>query len=591
MYYCRSPKIIAFLVLFSPIFITSLAWSQPPSMPAVDQATKAVDRSIREKAEKELMKAPRKPAKPKEEPLETTFTGPKIFVKSIGLDGVETFPIENFKPILAKYENREVYESELKDALTREITREYLKKGVIAACFIPPQELAEGVVKLQVIESKMGNVEVTKARFYPRDRLNFYWPIKAGEVLRYDKISRALQFMNKNPDREVKATLLAGKKPGTTDVLLSQKDKFPIHVTASLDNEGSVSTGKMRNGAGLVDNNALGLDDTILAGYSGSNDSIGWYIYHKLPVSAFGTNIVYGFSRTTAEPAKEFKVYDICSEAETASAFVYQDLFQKDNYKGDVFAGIDAKNKHVVSAPLGGTLNVDKLRILRTGISLVDRDADNVTYIRPEFSQGLSFLGALRKNEFSSRGAGNTFSTFSLDAQFIHKFRNNIRSQIRFSGQAASEKLTPQEELYMGGIDSVRGYPSGDYLADTGFASNFELLVPAFFLPDTVKMPYGERPLNEEITGIFFFDYGYGEKRGQIQGEQNLRRMASVGAGIRIRVLNQADLRLEWATPLDPLVNRRLTEDGGNRPWFHFSLNFQDNLPEEAARLMKLLGN
>lgn len=590
MPYYRFPKILLFLVSSSFFFITPPAWSQPPSMPAVDQATKAVDRSIRDKAEKELMKAPSKPARPKEEPIEVTFTGPKVFVKSIELEGVETFPEEDFRPILAKYENREVFESELKDGLTKEITREYLKRGVIAACFIPPHEITEGVVKLQVIESKMGNLEVTKARFYPRDRLKFYWPIKAGKVLRYDKISRALQFMNKNPDREVKATLLAGKNPGTTDVLLDQKDKFPIHVTASLDNEGSVSTGKMRTGAGLVDNNALGLDDTMLAGYSGADHSAGWYIYHKLPVSSFGTNVVYGYSRTTAEPAKEFKVYDIGSEAETASAFVYQDIYQKDNYMGAVYAGIDAKNKHVVSPPLGGTLNVDKLRIVRTGISLINRDGNAFTYIKPQLSQGLNFLGALRKNEFSSRGAGNTFSTFNLDAQFVYRFKNNIRSQVRFTGQAASEKLTPQEELFMGGIDSVRGYPSGDFLADTGFASNFELLVPAFFLPDTLKVPYGERPLKDEITGVFFFDYGCGQKRGQIQGEQNYRRMASVGAGVRIRVLNQADLRLEWAVPLDPMVNRRLTEGGGNRPWLHFSLNFQDNLPEEAARLLKLLG-
>ena len=143
----------------------------------------------------------------------------------------------------------------------------------------------------------------------------------------------------------------------------------------------------------------------------------------------------------------------------------------------------------------------------------------------------------------------------------------------------------------MGGIDSVRGYPSGDYLADTGFAANFELIVPPFFMPDNWKVPYGERPLKDEIKGVFFFDYGYGTKRGMIPGERSERRMASVGAGLRIRLFNQADLRLEWGIPLDPLVNRRLTRDGGNRPWLHFSLNFQDNIPQEAARLLKMLGD
>lgn len=579
--------------LFSCLFfvlVSHRAWPQPPPMSSVDQATKAVDRSLRKEAEKALMKPPQKPARAQEEPVETTFTGPKIFVNTIELEGVQSLAIEDLKPLLAGYEGREVFESELKDALTRKISREYLKKGMIAACFIPPHEIKEGVVILKVVESQMGGLEVTKARFYPRSRVNYYWPIKPGEVLRYDRISRSLQFMNKTPDRTVKATLLPGKKPGTTDVLLDQKDTFPVHVTASLDNEGSVSTGKMRTGAGIVDNNTLGFDDTMFAGYSGSKNSAGWYIYHKLPITPFGTNVLYGYSRTTADPSKEFEVYDIGSAAETASAFVYQDLYEKDNYKGDIYAGIDAKNKHVVSAPLGGTLNVDKLRTVRLGMSLLDRDMNNITYIKPQLSQGLNFLGALRKNEFSSRGAGNTFTTFNLDSQFVHKFEKNIRGQIRFSGQAASEKLTPQEQMFLGGIDSVRGYPSGDYLADSGFASNFELLVPAFFLPGDLKIPYGERPLKDEINGIFFFDYGCGQKRGDIQGEQSSRRMASIGTGLRIRVLNQADLRLEWAVPLDPMVNRRLTEDGGNRPWLHFSVTFQDNLPQEAERLLKMLG-
>ncbi len=537
---------------------------------------------MRQQVEKELIKAPLKPAEPGEAPEKKEFSGPSLFVKTIKLEGVETFPVEDFRPVLEKYEDREVYESELRENLTGAIQREYLKRGVIAAAFIPPQEIKEGVTVVRVVEAKMGTLEVTKARYFLKERLYYYWLIKAGEVLRYDRISRALQFMNKNPDREVKSTLLRGKKPGTTDVALTQKTYFPFHITVTMDNEGSVSTGKIRKGAGFVENNLIGLDDTLMAGYTGGKNFGGAYAYHRVPITNFGTTVLYGYNKTKAFPKKDFESWGISSMADSASAYLYQDLFRKDVYKGELSAGLEANNKRVVYN--NGTINADRLRIVRFGAGLMDRSAEGSAYIKPQFSQGLNFLGARRKGEFSSRQAENTFSKFNLYAQFLRGTVKGINVQCKFTGQLASEKLMPQEELYVGGIDSVRGYPSGDYLADAGFYGNIELLVSPGFLPDTLKFPYGERPIKDEITGVFFFDYGYGQKRGMIQGEQADRRMASIGAGVRIRILNQATLRLEWGIPLDPLVNRPFTEGGGNRPRLHFSIDFQDNLDREFKR-------
>lgn len=582
--YIRYYRMIRAVAICLPVML-SIALNQQPafSQPAVNQATKEVDRSVRERVEREMMKAPSRPARIKETPEKKELAGPKLFVKAIKLEGVETLTVEAFKPILEKYENREVYESELKEMLKGEIEREYLRKGVLAVAFIPPQKIEGGVVILRVIEARMGDLEVTKARYFLKDRIYYYWAIKKGDILRYERISRSLQFMNKNPDREVKATILPGKETGTTDIALTQKTFFPFHVTASLDNEGSIPTGKMRKGLGFVENNLLGLDDTLMAGYTGGKSFGGAYAYHKVPITSFGTSIMYGYSRTKAFPKKDFEQYGISSTSDSLSAFLYQDIFEKDEYKGEISVGLEANDKGVVYN--NGTINADRLRIMRIGYSFLERSDKSVAYIKPVFSQGLNLLGARRKSEFSSRQAENTFSKFNLSAQFLHRTAKNMQFQAKFTGQLASEKLMPQEELYIGGIDSVRGYPSGDYLADTGFYSNLELLLSPFFLPDELRMPYGERPVKDDITGVFFFDYGYGQKRGMIEGEQADRRMASIGMGVRIRLLSQATLRLEWGIPLDPMVNRPLTEGGGNRPRLHFSIDFQDNLDKELKRL------
>lgn len=558
------------------------AWSQPPpTMAAVNQATRMVDRNVRAEEEKRLMGAPRKAGGPVEEAEKIVYSGPKLFIRSITLTGTESFPAEDFRQILATYEGRDVYETELKEGLTNAITREYLRRGIIATCFVPAQEIVDGAVTIQVVEAKMGDLHTAPAHYYPEDRLRYYWTIKPGEVLRYDRMNRAMQFMNKNPDREAKSTLKAGTRPGTTDVYLTQKTWFPFHVTASMDNEGAVPTGRVRTGIGFVENNLLGLDDTVVGGYNGGKNFCGGYGYHKVPVSPFGTTLLYGYSRTYSYPKKDFEPFGISSMAESYSAYFYQDIYRKDVYAGDFSAGIEANNKRVVAD--NGTLNADRLRIVRLGPSFLARTEKNAVYVKPQYSQGLNMLGARRKSEFSSRQAENTFSKATLSAQFQQLLVHSLQAQVRFNGQFASEKLTPQEELYMGGIDSVRGYPSGDYLADSGFSGNIELLVPATFLPDWLVVPYGERPLGQELTGIFFFDYGYGMKRGMIEGEQEERRMASLGAGVRVRILNQANLRLEWGFPLDP-ANYGSTEFSRSR--LHFSVDAQDNLDREVTRLV-----
>ena len=569
-------------LLFTMAFISLFLVSAARAQPGVDRATREVTRPVREEIEKKLITAPKRPARIKEAPEEKKFEGPSLFVKSITLDGVKTFPVEDFRPLVQKYENREVYESELKDVLAKEIEREYLKKGVIAACFIPPQEIKEGAMTLRVVEAKMGKLETARTHFFNQYRLPYYWTIKAGNVLRYEMISRSMQMMNKNPDREVKATLHAGEKPETTDVLLTSKTSFPLHFTAMMDNEGSVPTGKIRKGFGIVENNMIGLDDTLMVGYTGGKNFGGVYAYHKVPITNFGTTVMYGYSNTRAFPKKDFEQFGMSSMQESYSAFLYQDLFYKDEYKGEVSAGLEAKNKRVVAT--NGTINADRLRFLRLGTMLVGRDAAGFTYIKPEFSQGMNFFGARRQSEYSSRDASNTPTKVTLLASHSQRLVKDFQAVLKFNGQYASEKLMPQEELYMGGIDSIRSYPSGDYLADTGFFTNMEVLVPAFFMPDWLKVPYGEKPIKDEITGVFFFDYGYGMKRGMINGEQSKRNMSSLGAGVRIRLLNQATLRLEWGFPLQ-FANLPFTEFDRSR--LHFSIDFQDQLPKEAQRLSK----
>lgn len=571
-------RLILFIILATCVIILPLvAFAQ---VQGVDEATREVDRDIREEAEKEMLRPPEKPPEIEEAEEKEEFEGPKFFVTKIELTGCESFPPEDFSHLVKKYENRDVYFEEL-NILAGEIQREYLRKGILAACFVPPQEIKEdGVVFLRVVEARMGKVEIQDTHIFNKKKTLSYWEVRPGKVIEYYKVSRSLQFMNKNPDREVRAALHAGEEPGTTDVYLSVDENFPIHFIYTFDREGTPVTGRARTGYAVKHNNFLGLDDTLLGGYMCSKNSDAFYAYHSIPVTNFGTTLLYGLSYSESYPEKDFAQYEMSARAENASMFLHQDLFKKDDYFGEFYFGMDAKDKTVIWNR--GTLNRDRLRVFRVGAKYIHKFPGNATYIKPEFSQGLNFLGARRRNDLSSRGADCIFSKFKFDLQHRMQLPFNLQAHLNINTQLASEKLTPQEEFAMGGLNNIRGYPSGDYLADSALTTNLELLIPAFFIPKGIKLPFSATSLKDDITGVLFFDYGHGERRGKRTDEEKVVDMASIGGELRIRLYDQVLVKLALALPVGDNPN---TEHCGWR--FHISVEFEDKLHREFKRIRK----
>ncbi|MDD5634450.1 MAG: ShlB/FhaC/HecB family hemolysin secretion/activation protein [Candidatus Omnitrophica bacterium] len=610
----EKPAVFVICFFVGMFFFSSRSYAQS----GIDSATRESDVSYREKVERMTRPKPTKPALIKEEPTKKVPEGPTFFIKTIILEGCESYPPEEFASIVSKYENKEGSLEDL-NILAKEIARDYIRRGKIAACFVPPQDAKGGVFKLQVVESHMAELEIhdyeyyrvysttfktssqTKVgkffdRFfkysffkYDRDVLKNYWTIEPGDVLSYDKMSRILQRMNKNPDRNVNATIHAGTKPKTSNILLEEKTRFPIHLTMGFDTEGTPATGKQRKSAGIRDNNFLFADDTLIYGYTYGTSFSGSYVYHRVPITNMGTNVMYGWNLSKSAPKKQYTPSGISSRTENASFFVYQDIFNKATYLGEVYTGLDAKDKTVKQTT--GIINRDRLRILRFGGNFVWEGFGGVTYISPELSQGINCFGARRKRiaQFdavpTSRDSSNTPTKATYD--FTHKRPlpwMDMQIAVKSKGQWASEKLASQEQMFLGGIDSVRGYPSGDFLADSGVQANFELLIPAFMFPDDFRLPYANSYVKNDLTGVIFYDYAHGERRGGTESptEKTQVFFSSMGCGFRYRCYNQLLVRLELGVPIG--ADRPITESSQTR--IHFSLSFEDKLPEEIERIM-----
>ncbi|MFH0772625.1 MAG: ShlB/FhaC/HecB family hemolysin secretion/activation protein [Candidatus Omnitrophota bacterium] len=537
----------------------------------VEKATRQIDiLNEPQKIEEKLRTVPEKPLEPKIEkaPIITEKEEKKFLTKKIILAGVESFPPEEFDRIVKKYENKEWILEGL-NLLTDDIEREYLKKNIIAAAFVPPQDIKEGTVTIQIVEAKMGKLDIQDHKYFKKERLSYYWDIPPGEVMRFDKISRSIQMMNKNPDRKVKSALRAGEKQGTTDVALTAETHFPIHPSCSVDNEGTTASGKYKDGLGIRHNNFLGLDDMLIAGYFFGREFDGIYGYHNLPISPKGTSLVYGYVFSKANPKKDYETLGVHAKSQNFDISFHQDFYKKDKYIGEGFFGFTAKEKTITLNT--GTYSRDRLRIISLGGNFIRQNLAGTTIFSPEFHQGIDCLGASSKgNPLASRGAKSVFSKLNIKIQYRKILPLSLRGNILFESQSASTKLTPQEEFSLGGLDSVRGYPSGDYLADNAAIFNGELLIPSFFIPQGLRFPCSKDSLKERVTLLTFLDYGWGKRKGASPTENPTANMASIGSGVRLKLSEQSILRLEWGFPFG---DDSITEEGHSR--FHFSLDFQ----------------
>lgn len=530
-----------------------------------DQETSRFERQQRE-YQRLLKPIPIKPPEimPKEEPVrKKEGEARNIFIRKITLTGLKSFSEDKFKDIVSKYQNKELDINDF-NVLNREIQERYLKLGVIAVAFIPEQDIKDGLINLQIIESRMGDLIIQKHKYFRSGRLNYYWQIRKDDIIRYNKISRSVQMMNKNPDRKVKVSLKAGSMSGTTDIVLTPETTFPLHPFFTYDREGSGSTGRSRFTFGARHNNFLGLDDTLISGYNFGQSFEGSYVYHSLPLTPKGMSAVYGYSRSVSIPLKEYAVYKLRSEAKSATVSLYQDIYRNENYLGEAFLRFSAKDKTVKSTniPNGSTepTNRDRQRIFSLGANFVSYGFNSMTTISPEYSQGVHGFGASRSsNPIASRSAKPVFSKFNFDISHKKRFQSRVEVNYRFQSQLASRKLTPQETFALGGIDSVRGYPSGDYQADAGLFNSLELSTP---------VPFSF--LKDKVSWIMFVDQGWGKRRGQSAGDKSTANFAGVGSGIRIKLFEQIMLRLEWGFPVG---DKTITEAANSI--FHFSIDFQ----------------
>ncbi len=494
-----------------------------------------------------------KPAPVKAEPLAPEGAqleaGKTFKILKIVVGGNTLVQDKDITRLTRAYEGRELTLEDLKK-LALEIQQLYKDKSYfLARVYVPAQEVQNGIVRLQVLEGKLGEIKVEGNRFYTTKFIRKYFTPVAGDgALSYEALQRSLLLLNEFSDLKVKSVLAAGKDAGSTDIILKVEDRNPFHVGLDYNNFGNPYVGENRAGLNLNWGN-LGTQGDMLAfrgvfAFPSKTQTPFYQAAYTLPVSSKGTKLTAAYASADMKVGQELEILDIRGEASIYSLLASFPLQRTIAVSSDLNVSFISKtSKNFIFRQ---STSQDEIRMLSVGYNRNWFSGMGRNIMMFNIYQGLgTMFGGLQNNDprASRRNAGDSFTKFNLDIARIQQVGSKCFLILRGSGQVCGTPLVVGELFSLGGVDSVRGYAQSEYLGDNGYAISAEFRVPI--------TSHKSNPLQ----GAVFLDQGNISINNPGPGEKSNQSLFGGGIGLRYSIGDDTAFRVDWGFPFSPSTN------------------------------------
>jgi hemolysin activation/secretion protein len=418
---------------------------------------------------------------------------------------------------------------------------------------IPQQTVEKGIVRLEVIESRIGRVRVIGNRYFRNEKiLKSLTSLSPGEILYVPKIQEELAEINRNPDLKVSPVLSPGRELGTIDVELKVKDKLPLHGSLELNNRSSHDTTDLRSN-GLIRYDNLWQKEHSLS-----------FQYQTSPEERDEVQAIAG-SYVLPAPWKEehlLALYGIWSDSDTAFGEGFEvvgrgqifglryvmPLSPKGLYSHNVTAGLDYKDiEELLGFQVGGEDLVTPVTYMPLSFSYSASlpDRTGVT----TFSGGLNmaFRGLVTAEEefkFKRFKAGGNYIYATGGIERTQKLPKGLGLFVKLDGQISDQALISNEQYSSGGMKSVRGYKESEVLGDDAIHGTVELSWQNL----SALLGIGDRFF---FLPYAFYDYARLWVNDPLPGQNRSEKLAGTGIGVRGNMTRYLEYELNWGVALE----------------------------------------
>lgn len=492
-------------------------------------------------------------------PEQLPETGPTFIIDRITWQGEALLSAAEFDRLRTPFLGKPLGVRRINLLLDR-INRALLNAGYITSrAYVARQQLKEGELVVTVVpghieDIRYNGVSVETGR-PGQTGVRMALPMAAGDLLQLRDIEQAVDQFNRLRRNQAQVRIRPGEQAGGSIVEIANRQGKAAQTTLTADNLGAADTGKLRLQLGIETGDVLGLMESFAFGLNSSMETNAVYASLALPFGYGTASCMASWSEYQNLIGDTALVYGV---SESVSV-TYNHLLQRDRHS-KIMADIGLTRRRAERSVNNARLTPQVHSALRLGVNRLTR-FDNARgagqwSLDLGWVRGLDWLNADRDiAALPAEAAQAQFDKLEFTANLHLPLGNGQAWRSRLSGQWSATPLFSSEQLFAGGINSVRGFAESAQGGDRGVSLRNE------WVKQNLPPPFG-LPLRAEP--YLFLDGA----RLQTLADRRWHSLLGAGAGVRLGFAGgQMELIAGW-----PLIKPHAEFDSG--PRFNLSLAY-----------------
>ena len=443
--------------------------------------------------------------------------------------------------LAAPYVGHEVKLADLY-TLINQINALYQKRGYMTCrAFLGPQTIHDGVVKIELIEGRTGQVSLTDNHTTREDYVRHRLSLKKGEVANIHDLNEELLRFNATNDAQLHIVMKAGAEVGMTDYVIAVREPQLYQFGIVADNAGNKSSGLYRGGFFWQDRSLTGNRDALFLSTMASQGTKSFAAGYTAPLDRMGSKIGVNYTTNSVHITDgALEPLEVRGHSYAYDLFVTNPVVTSETVRSEI--GLDYGYQHSRTDFLGMPWVDDTVQTLQAFYDQLDYGRSTIWYQKHAYAIGKAQMMQGDRN----------FGKYNMNGLFRKHFAHGQSWTMRVDGQLSSTQYLPSAEMfYIGGMYSVRGYTESLLGGDGGLSMGLEYSVP----------------VTKGLEAYLFLD------GGRVWGSSAFgdRSLAGTGFGLKGSLGAHAYLNVGLGFPLIRMVN----EVEQSRARVHFSFNSQ----------------
>ncbi len=442
---------------------------------------------------------------------------------------------------------------------------------------LPEQELNQGVVILNVVQTKIGNVVVEGNQNFTDANIRNSLPgLREGETPDLKAISKSLKLANENPAKKTVMKMKSGAQDDEVDATLSVAEESVWLTTLNLDNTGTDQVGKTYASVILQNANMFGRDHVMSLQYTTTVEkpesvSVYGFGYH-VPLYALGDSLDFFASYADVDAGVvpitiNAGVLDfaLTGKGTTYGARYNQNLPTVGHYESKLVYGVDYKafrnGMQTSGVELGSDITVHPVSVGYQGNwTLPNGDVNGGVTLLHNIAGGSN--GGQADFDASDRSNANAdYTALRFLLSTTQALPADWLARVLVNGQYSNDALISAEQFGAGGASSVRGFQEREVSNDSGVTANFEVYSSPLC-----------RNTDWQCRVLAFYDTSYLTRNHALPGEFKSIAISSIGVGVRLQLRNNVSFQMDYGHVLH--AEATATQKGDDRLHARLGLSF-----------------